>query len=206
MKNVKTQDPKTIPGASMPRAEKLLGEHKALKGGRVNFESYWQSLHDYFYIESADINASTHPGSELRSDYLFDSTTLECADILASGFMNYLTPPTSKWFGLRAKDPRLKDNKRVSIFLEEVREQVNDTLNKSNFYNTIYNNYKGSGVYGTSGALEEEDAKDDVIFYSVPIKNVCLKEDARGNVVGYFLEFEYTSAQAAEKWGRNKLS
>jgi len=191
---------------NMPRAKQLIDHYNRLKSGRSNFEGYWQTLHDYFYIEAADVSRLSHPGSELNIDYLYDSTTLEAGDVLASGFMNYLTPPTSKWFSLTAKNPRLKDNKRVSTFLEEVAEQVNYTLNKSNFYNQMICNYKSSGVYGTSCMLVEEDIQDDARYTSLPIKNVCLVEDGRGRVCAYFLEFEYTAVQAEDRFGADKLS
>lgn len=188
------------------RTEKLLDLYNSLKGQRSNFESYWQSLHDYFYIEAEDINRSYYPGTELASTALFDSTTLESSDVLASGFMNYLTPPTSKWFGLRARNPAYHGNKRVSSYFEDIVDQVNYTLNRSNFYNQIIASYKSSGVYGTSAMLEEEDAEDDIRFYSIPIKNVVLVEDGRGRVVEYYIEFEYTANQAADRWGIENLS
>lgn len=201
-----TSEAKPQQSINMPRAQQLIGFYKNLKSERSNFESYWQSLHDYFYIEAQDINSMSAPGSEVKADFLFDSTTLESADVLAAGFMNYLTPPTSKWFGLRAKSVALRNNKHVSSYLEEVSDQVNYTLNKSNFYNQIISSYKGSGVYGTSIMMEEEDTEDDARFYSLPIKQVCLVEDGRGRVVEYYIEFEYTASQAESRWGREKLS
>ncbi len=189
-----------------PRVEVLIQQYKTLKAGRDNFESYWQSLHDYFYIEAENVNRSYAPGSELFSSYLYDATTLDAGDVLASGFMNYLTPPTSKWFGLRARNPQYKGNKKVSSYLEDVVDEVNSALNRSNFYNQIISSYKGSGVYGTSVMLEEEDVDDDIRFYSLPIKNVCLVEDGRGRVCAYYIEFEYTANQAAQRFGMDKLS
>lgn len=188
------------------RANQLIRFYDQLKGNRQNWETYWQSLHDYFYIESLDVNSWEHPGNEVRSDYLFDSTSMEAADVLASGFMNYLTPPTSKWFALRAKDPALRTNKKVAQYLENVSDQINYTLNKSNFYNQMITSYKSSGVYGTSAMIEEEDIEDDARFYSIPIKNVCLVEDGRGRVGEYYIEFEYTAQQAADRWGEDKLA
>jgi hypothetical protein len=186
--------------------KQLLQLYETLKGKRSNWESYWQSLHDYFYIESQDVNRTYYPGTELTSDYLFDATTLEAADVLASGFMNYLTPPASKWFTLTAKNDALKDNKDVAMFLQEVADEVNSALNRSNFYNQIIASYKSSGVYGTSALLEEEDEEDDIRFLSLPIKNICLVEDGRGRVTEYFIEFEYTAQQAADRWGEEALS
>lgn len=201
-----TKEAKPQQQVNKPRAQQLIDFYKKLKGDRSNFESYWQSLHDYFYIEAQNINTGYYPGTEINATYLYDSTTLEAADVLASGFMNYLTPPTSKWFGLRAKNIDLKNNKVVSKYLEDVTDQVNYTLNKSNFYNQIIASYKGSGVYGTSILLEEEDIEEDARFYSLPIKQVCLVEDGRGKVNEYYIEFEYTASQAQDKWGYDKLS
>ena len=197
---------KSIPKTTMPRAQKLVDQYAILKGDRSNFESYWQTLHDYFYIEAQDVNKSYHPGTELSVDYLFDSTTIEAADTLASGFMNYLTPPTSKWSKLRHRNPGLQENKAVATYLEDVMDEVHYTLNRSNFYDQMFSSYKSSGVYGTSIILEEEDVEDEARFYNIPVKNVCLVEDGRGRVTAYYIEFEYTAAQAAGKWGEKALS
>jgi len=187
-------------------AEQRIKRFKELLGQRDNFSSYWQVLHDYFYIESPDANKTTAPGSELNTNVLYDATTLEAPDILASGFMNYLTPPTAKWFRLRSKDQRLLDNKEVTDFLDDVADEVYHTLNKSNFYEASFPNYKSSGVYGTSILLEEDDVEDTARFYSLPLTQVCVAEDARGKVVQYYIEFEYTAYQAATRWGEDKLT
>lgn len=191
---------------SKSRAEQLIDRYQVGKSQRGNFETYWQTLHDYFYIEAEDVSSMSSPGSELTINNLYDSTTLESADVLASGFMNYLTPPTSKWFALRAKDYQFADNKPINNFLHDVADECNYTLNRSNFYNQIIASYKSSGVYGTSILLEEDDIQDGARFYSLPIKQVVLIEDASGRVSEYYIEFEYTARQAAEKFGEDKLS
>jgi hypothetical protein len=184
-----------------PRAEQLLDIYRTKLGQRANFESYWQSLHDYFYIESGDVDNQSAPGSELNVDALYDSTTLDSGDVLASGFMNYLTPPSSKWFNLVARNKNYRNNKGVTDYFENVADEVNLALNRSNFYGKVHSSYKGSGIYGTSLLLEEDDANEDIRFYNVPVKNACLIEDGRGRVSSYFFEFEYTANQAYDKWG-----
>lgn len=201
-----TKEAKPSAPVNYPRAQQLIDLYTSLKGQRMNFESYWQSLHDYFYIEAPDINRVYSAGTELSVDVLFDSTTLEAGDVLASGFMNYLTPPTSKWHALRPRNPVLRDNKKVLRWCSDTVDEVNYALNRSNFYDQMFASYKGSGVYGTSAILEDEDPVDDIRFYSLPIKNICLVEDGRGRVTQFFIEFEYTAYQAASKWGREALS
>lgn len=188
------------------RADELIERYQKELSARTNFESYWQCLHDYFYIEASNVSKATAPGSELDPSYLWDATTLEAGDVLASGFMNYLTPPTSKWFRLRHKNPKLSENKAVGDFLEDVTDEINYTLNRSNFYSQIFPSYKSSGIYGTSVLLEEEDVENDILFHNIPVKQVVVVEDARGRIVSYFFEFEYTAEQAESRWGREALS
>lgn len=183
----------------------LLDESKRAFSNRSNFESYWQSLHDYFYVESSDINSVQSPGSELNTTNLYDATTLEAGDVLASGFMNYLTPASSKWSRLRTKNPNLTANKAVADFYEKVNNEVHYALNRSNYYDQCFPSYKSSGVYGTSILLEEEDIQDDIRFYNLPLKQVAIIEDASGRVSKYFIEFEYTAFQAQTRWG-DKIS
>ena len=119
-----TQPQKKDNFLNKPKAQERIDRFKELTGGRSNFESYWQTLHDYFYLEAQDINKAYAQGAELDATYLWDATTLESADVLASGFMNYLTPATSKWFRLRSKNPRIAENKNVCDFLEDVASEV----------------------------------------------------------------------------------
>jgi len=119
--------------------------------------------------------------------------------------MNYLTPPTSKWARLRHRDPELQTNKAVADFLENVMEEVNSVINRSNFYDQMFPAYKASGVYGTSLLFAEEDLEDDVRFYNMPLKQVSIVEDAKGRVSKYFILFEYTANQAAGRWGQEVL-
>src|SRR3990167_4276013 len=189
-----------------PRVDELIERYERELSQRKNFESYWQYLHDYFYIEAENVNKQYLAGQELDPTYLWDSTTLEAADVLASGFMNYLTPPSSKWFRLRHKNPRLTENKAIGDFLEDVTDEVSYALNRSNFYSHMFPSYKSSGVYGTSVLFEEEDIQDDILFHNMPVKQVVVVEDAKGRIIAYFFEFEYTADQAESRWGREALS
>jgi hypothetical protein len=188
------------------KAEERIKKYKELLGLRQNFQSYWQNLQEYFYVESPEPNRSYYPGTEMDLAKLYDSTSLEVSDVLASGFMNYLTPPTAKWFRLRSSNPDLTENKHVSDFLEDVASEVYHTLNKSNFYEQSFPTYKSSGVYGTSIMLEEEDLEEVARFYCIPLNQCCIVEDARGRVVQYYIEFEYTAFQAMTRWGLDKLT
>jgi len=183
----------------------IIKEGAAAKSQRTTIESYWQTLHDYYDIEQDDVNRSYSTGSELTVTQLFDTFSLDAADTLASGLMNYMTPPASRWFSFRTKDPLKMEKKKVLHYLKDVESEVAHTLNKSNFYDVKPDFYKKSGVYGTSILFQEEDPFDVTRFYSMPMKSCSIKEDARGRVVEYFIEFEYTATQAVTRFGPDKV-
>lgn len=197
--------PSNEPKYNGTKADELIKQYESHLGNRRNIESYWQTLHDYFYVESAEVNRTYTAGSELEFSQLWDSTTLECADVFASGFMNYLTPPTAKWARLRHRNPTLSENTTLAKYFEDVMDEVNAALERSNFYETMYPTYKSSGVYGTALLFEEEDITDDIRFQSIPLKQCVIVDDVYGRIGKYFIEFEYTANQAAQRWGREKL-
>lgn len=186
-------------------AKQLLKEKQQGKSGRTNFESYWQTLHDFFDNVGMDVNSTYYPGTEITVNQLFDSNSLEAADVLASGLCNYLTPAASRWYGLRTKDPLKMEKKRVLHYLKDVEAEVTNALNTSNFYDVMPDFYKKAGVYGTSTLYQEEDPIDLIRFYSLDLKSVIINEDARGRVVEYWIEYEYTATQAVSRFGPDKV-
>lgn len=185
----------------MKTAKQMLQYKAEGKSAKTNFESQWQTLHDYFDNAGTDINRTHSPGTELTVTELYDSYSLETADVLAAGLDNYLTPSASRWYGLRTKDPMKMEKKNVLHYLKDIEAEVTMTLNNSNFHDVKTMFYKKSGVYGTSIIFEEEDPLDAVRFYSIPIKNCVIINDARGRVAEYYIDFEYTAYQAVTRFG-----
>lgn len=184
-------------------AGKICKNYKDLKSSRMDFDSYYQVLHNYFYVESSNITAKKNKGAEINM--LLDSTSLDVGDVLASGLANYLTPEASKWLYLEHSNPKLRDIKEVKQWFQDVTDEVLLTLSRSNFYNQMPIFYKASGVYGTAGIFCEKDLDDGVRFYNIPINKLYLVEDARERPCEFYLKFEYTAEQAISRFG-NKCS
>lgn len=176
-----------------------------LSGERKNFDTYYQTLHDYFYVEATNVNTTYYPGTELDFFLLLDATSLEVVDIHAAGVMNYLTPTTGRWFQYEHPDPKLRDLKPIRTWMQDAADEVNFVLNRSNYYNQMPIFYKASSIYGTQVQIIEDDSEDDVRFINLPIKNAYITEDARGKPLEYYLVFEYTAEQAITKFGEDKV-
>lgn len=179
--------------------EKICRNFDSLKSSRADFDSYYQTLHNYFYVEGANITTKKNKGAEIN--VLLDATSLNAGDILASGLANYLTPEASKWVFLQHSNPALRDNKEVKQWCQDTTDEVLFTLSRSNFYNQMPIFYKASGVYGTAGLFCEKDFDDGVRFYNIPINKLYLTEDARERPNEFYLKFEYTAEQAISRFG-----
>lgn len=179
--------------------EKIAKFYENLKSSRTDFDSLYETLHRYFYVEGSNITSKKNKGAQINS--LLDATSLDCGDILAAGLSNYLTPEASKWVYLEHSNPALRDNKEVKEWMQDVSAEVLLTLSRSNFYNQMPIFYKSSGVYGTAGLFCEKDKQDGVRFYNIPIDKLYLTEDARERPNEFYLKFEYTAEQAISKFG-----
>ena len=180
-------------------SEKIIKNHAQLKSSRSDFDYMYQKLHNFFFVEGSNIIEEKNKGAELHA--LLDSTSLDCADVLAAGLSNYLTPESSRWLFLEHPDPALRENDEVKKWMHDVSDEVLLTLSRSNFYNQMPIFYKYSGVYGTSALFCEKDDEDGVRFYNIPIKKLYLTEDARERPSEFYIEFEYTAEQALSRFG-----
>lgn len=182
-------------------AEKICKNFTGLKSSRADFDSFYQVLHNYFYVEGNNVTDKKNKGAEINT--LLDATSLNAGDVLASGLANYLTPEASKWLFLEHANPALRDNKDVKRWCQDTTDEVLLTLSRSNFYNQMPIFYKCSGVYGTAGLFCEKDNDDGVRFYNIPINKLYLTEDARERPLEFYLKFEYTAEQALSRFGDN---
>ena len=178
----------------------IIEKTKLLKSERANWESYWQSIADNFMPRKAYIIRSRTEGQELDFSRIFDSTPIRALNTMASGFHSWLTNPASKWFVLDTSDKRLRERRDVKSWFEDVGDEINLTLNNSNFDETIQEFYIDSGGFGTGSIFIEEDLEERVRFTELPIEEILIVEDAKGRVVEIYRVFEYTAQQAVNRW------
>lgn len=181
--------------------ERIIKNLVNLKSTRQDFDTLYQELHNRFYVESSNIIEQKNKGAKLHA--LLDSTALDCADVMASGLANYLTPNTAKWLYLEHQDRTLREEKDIKQWMQDTSDEVLSVLAGSNFYDQMPLFYKASGVYGTAVMFCEKDEEDGVRFYTIPIKNTYIVEDARERPCEFYLLFEYTAEEAYSRFGKN---
>jgi len=184
----------------------ILAGYKKLKGDYAAHHTYMQTLHDYFYVTSNDIQRTYTLGNELDHTVLWDSTSINAVQVAVAGVHSYLTPPNSRWFDFGISESRLEHNHDVRRWLNDAAEEVFYILSRSNFDQQVDPFYATSFVYGTSVMFSEEDEEDVVRFKTLPIRDIFLVEDARERIAEYYIRHEYTALQAEQEFGLDNLS
>lgn len=179
----------------------IIQRFEGAKSIRVNSESRWQTLRDYFAPYDQGITSTRSAGDELDFNRIFTSAPLRAVRVMTSGLHSYLTPANSEWVNLRTQVADMMQNKEVKDYLFAVQEELNFTLRNSNFDAAIDEAFNQTGVYGTTSMLIEEDPQDRVRFRTLPIKCVYLMDDYRGKPCEYFITHDMTADQAYEKFG-----
>ena len=189
----------------MDEADKRCRAFDQLKGSRTNWDTHFQTIHDYFYLEAEDINRTYFPGTELDFDYLYDTTSLNVANVLPAGIANYMTPFSGDWAAMRHRDPRRNESKKVRMWMHDATAEIFYILSNSNFYDQALPFYKDTSLYGTANMLTEDDHDDVIRFYALPIKQCYIVDDSAQRVNEYYIESEYTAEQAVDKFGINNV-
>jgi hypothetical protein len=184
-----------------PTGEQIVKKVMALKNDRSNWESYWQEIADNYMPRKGYIIRSRTEGERLDFTRIYDSTPVRALNTMASGFHSWLTNPAAKWFQLVLNDKRLMDNRAVKGWLSEVEDEINLTLNNSNWDETIQEFYIDAGGFGTGFVMTEEDIQERVRFTALNISEMLIVEDARGRVTEVYRLFEYTAQQGVERFG-----
>jgi len=182
------------------KAELIIKRLDSLKTVKDSVNSGLQDLGRFCMPRKAYVTRTKSPGQKADHD-VYDSTAVQAATILAAGLHSYLSNPSSKWFTLALQNEDLMDIHENRIWLKESEDRIYSALGSSNFSQQIHETYTGLGVFGTSVLYEEADPKQIIRFYSLPIGECYIVEDATGRVNTIYREFKFTAEQAFSKWG-----
>lgn len=173
-----------------------------MKSVRQNWESIWNECCYYSIPRKAFITSTKIEGQRLATD-VYDSSGVEALQVFAAGLHGYLTNPSAKWFNLRTENRDAMDDKAVKVWVKEAEDKIYDTLNGSNFNQQIHEAYIDFGSIGTCSMYSEEDPLDIVRFYTRPMKEIFIDENARESVDTVYRRFYLTVRQAYQIFGEN---
>ncbi|MGI9251276.1 MAG: portal protein [Pseudohongiellaceae bacterium] len=173
--------------------------------GRQNFEVLWQQIARLVIPRKAVFKEQVAPGQE-RTRYIFDSTAPRSLELFASFLHTLLNNPSSKWFGLVAKDDNGEVIESVTVkkWLEQVTEMMIDSMtrNAANVYSHLHQMYLDLGAFGTSVLYVDSmrGPEDDLRLQQYHLSDCVISVDEHGHVNELHRTFKYTAEQARARW------
>jgi len=180
--------------------QNLILRSEYLKGKDGNKLSYYQDVANFCLPRKAWITTINIDNQQLNQAYLFDSRATLALKESACGFHSKLTSSVNKWFDFRTIDPKKMQGGNVQRFFATCSDIQYDVLNSSNWNETILEAYTDDLAFACAPIATEEDWKDHVRYTSVPVQQVSFERDERGEIVGLFRRFKYTTLQVMSRW------
>ncbi len=176
-----------------PSPELILLRHAQALDRRRSHAAVWQDCYDHVLPRPG------HGGA------LFDATASDAAEQLAASLLAELTPPWSRWFGLKpARRPADGAEGRAAITaLDEAAETLQGHLDRSNFALEIHQAFLDLVITGTGVLLVEEAPQGDAAafrFAAVPMRETVLEEGVSGRLDTVYRTARMTAAQIAARF------
>lgn len=187
------------------RAKEWISKFDKAKSNRVNWDRYWKEISEYFIPRKSDVYGA-HVSGQKKEQYLYDSTSVHAAELLASALHGMLTNPALTWFGLTTGDEKLDSQKKVKEWLQFAVTRMIQVLNNSNFQTEIHELYLDLVNLGTGLMSVDKDDRTIVCFKTQPIYEAYILENNKGTADSVFSETEWTVKQIVDEFGEKVVA
>lgn len=182
----------------------VIKRFESLKAARSTWNNHWDEVAKFVIPRKDNVYGQLVPG-EKQTNRLFDIEAIQAADDLAAALHGLLTNPSIMWFLLSTGNKEVDSDKDVQKWLFDSALSMHQKLNASNFQTEISETYLDLGSIGTTSLRMEEDEDDVFRFYSEPIYDVVVSENAKGIIDLVSRTYEFTARQIIDKFGEDAL-
>lgn len=180
-------------------AEKYLSKLARMKSGRNNNDSWWQEVAD-LCLPRRDFTTDRTAGDK-RTTRLYDTTGIQSVMLLSSTLHGMMTPPSSKWFALRAKG--LEGG---NAWLDSVGNVMFDLFSSpdSMFASQAYEVYLDVVAFGM-GVMFVSIMDGQVMFRSRSLRDCWVRENSRGQIDTLYWVTKMTPEDMIAEFGADKV-
>lgn len=189
-------------GSSIPA---LLAEFATARERRLPWEAVWRDCYAYALpMRGHGLDQSFRPGAN-HAERLFDGTAPDAVEQLAASLLAELTPPWSRWFGLRpGHDVDPLDADALAAVLDAAALRLQGHFERSNFAVEIHQCFLDLVTTGTATLLFEEapiGSASAFQFTAIPAAEIYIDGDANGAIRRHFRSTTVTLAQLRARFG-----
>lgn len=187
-------------------AQDILGEQQQLAGERGQWEDHWQQIADRMLPSGAEFTTARAPGSR-RTEKIMESTATLAAQNFVAAVVSMTMPREARWHRLRSGIAALDRLDHVKAYFE----QVTDLLfyyrysPRANFQNQSNEAISSFGIFGTGAFWVDEVVGEGLVYRSVPLSEICVREDQHGRVAEVYRRARMPAKLWARRWGQENL-
>ena len=185
----------------------ILNRHSALNAERAIWDTFWQTLGNYFSPRKADITSIEFSPDSQRFDELYDISGISACEVAGNGQMWGITQPNDKWFRLSPPVPLRHIPAVVAWHAECTEILLEEFLDPAaQFYNQMHEVYLDRSCFGTAVLYGEEGDENNLWFKAFNVGTWSIAENPRGVVDCLFRENPMTLRQMVARFGLDDVA
>jgi hypothetical protein len=191
-------------GETDPDIEAAMRKHRRAKLRWDRWVPHWQDCYDYAIPYRSRFHVTPGAGAmegDRRNDLLFDMTAPVSTQEFASRLQAGTVPPFARWTDLVAGSevrPGVRPN--LNRQLEEVTEYLFEVIRASNFEAQVHEAFLDLAIGTGTLMVEEGDAWNPIVFSAVPLTELQIDGDLRGDVGDHFRTEQVPASRLGERW------
>src|SRR5215472_1377512 len=210
-------DVKGVPVAQDPETQRKIEEIVKFwtfaRHLRYNFEVQWQESALLLWPEWANTffyGYDQWPGQK-KTQQQVDATGMLAAERFSAICDSLITPFHDQWSRLRAKEPKIRQRRRVKEYFNKLNTLLWDEryASYSNFQSQNQQNLQSLGIFGYMAMyIDELDGRytqgtEGLRYRSISPGELYLIQNHQGLIDGYFRAFRRTARQIWQEWPDN---
>lgn len=190
----------------MELAGSLLQNHQKMQAVRNRYEAMWDELTEYVsastgLMTSTDVRLT--PGK--TSNRRLNAAPGIAARMLSARVVAEMTGPGTRWFDVRDRTPDVDKIDSVRRSLQNLTDRAFSILNGDSFQMAHTECTMDWVVYGTACMQVSKDKNNKLYFKSIPVQQIWIDENVRGDVDVVYRKFAMTYRQLVQEFGEDVL-
>lgn len=186
--------------------QNLMTRWGGMKTERASWIGQWAEISRYLLPYNGRYFLQDRDKGNKKFNQIYDNTGTQALRTLGAGLMAGATSPARPWFRLQTHDPGLNAYQPVKVWLDQVSQNMHHVFQKSNTYRSLHQMYEELGAFGTAACVILPDFNDVIHHYPLTAGEYCIAQDARGEVVTLYRQFEMQVSQMVKEFGLENCS
>ena len=189
------------------RVDDIIRRQEKMATDRAVFDSHWREIAERILPRADHFRVNRQAGDK-HTEKIFDATANLALERFAAAMESMLTPRTQRWHKLKTGVDELDQDPGVMAYLDEVTKILFSVRYspKANFASQANECYMSLGAFGTGGMFIDDLVGRGIRYRSVALSEMYVAENHQGMIDTVHRRFQMTVRQAAQLWGRDKLS